>query len=103
MHGLLITFTAAPPLAELAEPFRRFAEGLRGIDGFVSKAWLNDGRTVGGFYLFTDRAAAEAYLGSAMVADLQATDGFTEFAVRHFDVIDDLSAMTGIPAALPSS
>ncbi len=50
----------------------------------------------GGFHVFTDRAAADGYLGSDLAAGLMATDGFDNFQVRHFDVLDELSAMTGI-------
>ncbi len=51
-----------------------------------------------GFHVFTDRSAADAYLGSELAGGLMATDGFDNFQVQHFDVLDELSAMNGIPA-----
>lgn len=103
MHGILITFESDVPLDQLGEPFSQFADGLLTMNGFVSKAWLNDGTTVGGFYVFEDEGSAQSYLQSDMVAELQATPGFHDFAVRQFAVIDDLSARTGVAAAVSGS
>ena len=97
MHAVLITFTTATPVEELAEPFGQYAQALRTIDGLVSKTWIRDGDTVGGFHIFTSRDSAEAYLGSEMVAGLTGNPAFTGFAIRHFDVLDALSAVTGSP------
>jgi hypothetical protein len=98
MHSVLITFVSDVPVDQLSAPFSAFADGLQGVDGFVSKAWLQDGSTVGGFYVFRDEASADAYLGSPMVAELQANESFSDFAVRRFTVLDDLSARTGVAA-----
>ncbi|HSL97585.1 MAG TPA: YdhR family protein [Candidatus Deferrimicrobiaceae bacterium] len=97
MHAMLITFTSAVDVDDLQQPFHDYAEGLRSVDGLISKTWLHDGRTLGGFHLFTSRAAAEQYLDSAMVAGLTGTPAFSEFEIRHWEVLGDLSAMTGTP------
>ncbi len=102
MHGILVTFSSAAPLDQLAEPFRAFADGLQDVDGFVSKAWLNDGSVVGGFYVFRDASSADAYLEGPMVADLRTNESFSDFAVRRFTVLDHLSERTGV-AALPAT
>lgn len=99
MNGIFITFTTSIPLADLEAPFVEFANGLQEIDGLISKAWLQETDTkVGGFYLFTSEAAADAYLATPMVAGLQANPGFSDFEVRRFGVLAELSAMTGITA-----
>lgn len=98
MHGVLITFASSVPVDQLSEPFHAYADGLQGVDGLVSKAWLDDESTVGGFHVFRDEAAADAYLSSDMVAELQANEAFSDFAVRRFNVLDDLSARTGVVA-----
>jgi len=97
MHGVLITFTCAASRDDVAEPFRDYAEALRSQPGLVSKAWIATDDGYGGFHVFTDRAAADAYLGSDLAAGLMATDGFDDFQVTHYDVLDELSAMTGVP------
>jgi hypothetical protein len=67
------------------------------VPGFVSKTWLRDGETLGGFHLFTDRHATDAYLASEMVAGLTANAAFPGFAIRHGAVLEELSGMTGSP------
>ena len=97
MHAVLITFTSAAPVEELAEPFTEYARALCSVDGLVSKTWIRDGDTVGGFHIFTTAEVADAYLGSEMVAGLTSNPAFSGFAIRHFDTIDELSAITGSP------
>jgi hypothetical protein len=97
MHAVLITFTSAAPVEELAEPFAEYARALCSVEGLISKTWIRDGDIVGGFHIFTTGVAAEAYLGSEMVAGLTSNPAFSGFAIRHFDTIDELSAITGSP------
>lgn len=99
MHAVIITFRSTIPLDQLAEPFADFARALTGIDGFVSKTWLNEGETLGGSYVFETEAAARAYLDSPMVAELTATEGFSDFEVRTFSVVDELTSLTTPTAA----
>ncbi len=96
MYALMITFESDIELDALRQPFADYAGALGSVPGLNSKAWIRDGSTLGGFHLFADRSAADLYLTSDMVAGLQATDGFHDFEVRGFEVLDDLSAKTGI-------
>lgn len=98
MYGLLVTFETKIPLADLAEPFTDYANALNNVAGLLTKTWLNDGDTVGGFHLFADKQAAESYLQSELAQGLMATDGFDAFESRGFEVLEELSAMTGIGA-----
>ena len=103
MHGLLVTFRSTVPVEHLAQPFGAYADGLMDVPGLVSKAWLNDGATIGGFYLFSDRSSLDAYLSSPMVAELRGNPAFDDFEVRTFDILDDLSGRTGIRAEVLSA
>lgn len=96
MFAVHITFQSTIPTDQLVGPFTDFARALQEVPGFVTKAWLSVDDRLGGFYVFADEASAQAYLASEMVADLQATDGFSDFQVALFDVFDELSALTGI-------
>ena len=88
------------PTEDLVGPFTDFADGLQKVDGFISKAWLQESDSVvGGFYLFRDTASVEAYLASDMVAELQQNPSFSDFQVRDFEILSELSARTGIPVA----
>ena len=97
MHAVLITFTTEATPDELAGPFADYAHGLCSMDGLVSKTWIRDGDTVGGFHVFTSRTTADAYLESDMAAGLIANPAFNDFVVRHYDILDELSAITGSP------
>lgn len=94
MHALLITFTSKADEQELNSVASEFAEAVRDVPGLLSKAWLADGSTSGGFYLFTDREAAEAYADGPLVAKLRAYPAFSDLGVRHFAVDPELSART---------
>ena len=96
MYGLLITFEADAPLEDLAAPFVDYAEALNQMPGLLKKAWLHDGRTLGGFHLFASKADADGYMASPLAQGLMATDGFDNFEANGFEVLEELSAMTGI-------
>jgi Putative mono-oxygenase ydhR len=98
MHALLITFRSAVPPEAIADDMRAYADALAGVDGLVSKAWLHDGDVLGGFYVFRDADAASAYLAGDLVAGMRSVPVFSGFAVRRFDLLDDLGARTGVPA-----
>jgi hypothetical protein len=94
---VLITFTTETAPDELAEPFADYARGLCSMNGLVSKTWIRDGNTLGGFHVFTSRATADAYLDSAMAAGLISNPAFSDFVVRHYDILEELSVITGSP------
>jgi quinol monooxygenase YgiN len=96
MHGVLIKFDCGASAEELEEPFTQYAQALQQQPGLINKAWIATDNGYGGFHVFADRAAADYYLGSELAAGLMATDGFDNFQVQHFDVLDKLSAMTGV-------
>ncbi len=100
MHAVLITFTSSASLDELKAPFTDYANALRGIQGLIVKTWIRDGSTLGGFHIFANRQDAESYLSSEMVAGLTSNPAFSDFQIRHFDVLEELSAITGSPQAV---
>ncbi len=100
VHAVLITFTSSASLDDLKAPFTDYANALRGVQGLVLKTWIRDGSTVGGFHIFASRQDAEGYLNSEMVAGLTSNPAFSDFQIRHFDVLEELSAMTGSPQAV---
>jgi hypothetical protein len=82
------------------DEYRKLAEHraptLAGVPGLVSKLWLVDEerRHAGGAYLFSDRAAANAYLEGPIVAGLRANPVFRQLSVRSFDVLLAPSTVT---------
>ncbi len=97
MHAVLITFESAAEMDDLKGPFTDYANALHGMGGLVCKTWIRDESTLGGFHIFTSREAADSYLGSDLAAGLIANEAFSGFEIRHFDVLDEFSAITGSP------
>jgi hypothetical protein len=95
MHAVLITFQSTADLDSLIEPFTDYAHALATVPGLVTKTWLRDGATLGGFHLFTGRGMAESYLNSTMVAGITANSAFSEFRIQHYSVLEELSQITG--------
>ena len=75
---------------------RQLAEALRDgvVPGFVSKTWLSDGPTRGGFYLFQDRADADRYLEGMFTQDITNNRAFSDVRVERYDINQAMSAMT---------
>jgi hypothetical protein len=106
MHAIMITFESHVGLEALREPsgslfqFDNYVTNLRDRSGFISKTWLRNGATFGGFYLFADKAAAERYLDEVMAPLGRANPSLAHVQVHHFDVDEDASAVTrGLPTA----
>lgn len=106
MHAIVITFDTTKGLQELRRPsgspmrIDEYIIDLRARPGFLTKTWLRDGETLGGFYLFADRAAAEHYLAEEIEPLGRANPAVTNLQVRRFDVQEKLSEFTlGLPVA----
>jgi hypothetical protein len=101
MYALLVTYTSAVPTVLLRDAQIAFAEQLVSTPGFVSKTWLHEGTTHGGFYLFDSREAAEAYVNGQLFASLGAAPVISDVTVRGYDVQSDLGVLTaaGRPVA----
>jgi hypothetical protein len=97
MHAVLVTFHSSVAADELVEPFTQYAEQMRSVPGLVAKTWIRDEEIIGGFHVFLSRADADRYLGGEMVAGLTSNEAFDDFAITRYDVLDDLSRLTGTP------
>ncbi len=95
MYALHVTFTSTIDAADLRDGQIEFAEHLATVPGFVSKSWLRDGSTLGGFYLFRTREAAEAYLDGPLFGLLRANAAFRDLTVRGYTVDTELAALAG--------
>jgi hypothetical protein len=89
MIAALITFELASPLSleEATAKFESTAPNYRGLDHLISKAYIRseDGRTVGGFYVWDSRAAAVTMYGGDWEARVTAVYG-AKPCLRYFDV-----------------
>ena len=51
-------------------------------------------RKAGGIYLFADSVSLEAYLNSEIVAGIVSHPALSDFSVKQFDVMTEVSAVT---------
>ena len=103
---LQIEFEFACTPDEYRKLVEHVAPAIAGVQGLVSKLWIidEDRRRAGGAYLFSDRAAAAAYLGGPIVARLRENPAFRNVTARLFDVLSAPSELTRAfrgPAVLP--
>ena len=102
MHAVFITYTSSVKREDLREPYTQYAQALAGgrIPGFVSKTWLANGDTHGGFHLFHDREAADRYLTEMFEPNVAANPAFSNIRIERFEVNEELSGLThGLAAA----
>ena len=52
MHSMLVTFKTTASLDELAGFASDLAHAVTAVPGLISKTWVANGDTIGGFYLF---------------------------------------------------
>ncbi len=87
-------------LACTVDDYRKIAEHraptIASVPGLISKLWIVDEthQRAGGAYLFSDRAAATAYLEGPIVTALRANPAFRQVTTRLFDIIPAPSEVT---------
>lgn len=86
MHAVMVTFTTAAPLEDVAEEFSARTP-VSPASGLVQCVWLADGDTVGGFHVFEDGRSADAYLSGPLFGAISVNASFSDFRLRHFDVL----------------
>ncbi len=96
MHAVLITYTSTVDRENLREPYTQYAQALADgrIPGLISKIWLANGNTHGGFHLFRDREAADRLLAEMFDPIVGQNPIFSNIRIEHFEVNEELSSMT---------
>lgn len=93
---LQIEFEFTCTLDEYRNVVEHVAPAVAGVPGLLSKLWLvdEDRRHAGGAYLFSNRAAATAYLEGPIIAGLAHNPAFRHVTVRLLDVLSAPSEVT---------
>ena len=102
MHAVFITYSSLVSREDLSGPYTQYAEALAAgrIPGFVSKTWLANGDTHGGFHIFRDREAADRYLAEMFEPVVGQNPVFSNIRIERFEVGEELSGMTNGLAAM---
>ncbi|MBW8011740.1 MAG: YdhR family protein [Chloroflexi bacterium] len=75
------------------------ASQFAAVAGLRWKIWMiNEAESeAGGFYMFDDEASLNAFLEGPLAAQVTSHPALSEFSVKQFDVMEDLTAITRGP------
>lgn len=96
---LQINFKYHVSRAEYETAVAPLAAPIAAMPGLVWKVWLmNEAeQEAGGIYLFTDGSTLDAYLNSDIVAGIISHPALSDFSVKQFEVMEEVSAVTRGP------
>jgi hypothetical protein len=96
---LQVNFKYSMPSEDYRQAVAPAADPIAAVDGLCWKVWIeNEAESeAGGIYLFSDAASAQAFLEGPIVAAVVSNPAFSDFSVKQFDVMDELSAVTRGP------
>lgn len=105
MHAQLITYTPVniDPDRYLAEFIGPFTDYFEKLDTLVTKVWFGSGASGqhGGFYVWKDKQAMDAFMSSEAAADIMSRPYITEIGSVDWPVNVDSSLRTrGIAASV---
>ena len=96
---LQINFKFNVTPAEYVQAVTPLAEPIAATPGLAWKVWImNEAeRESGGIFLFESGEAVDAYLNSEIVAGIVSHPALSDFSVKQFDVMEDVTAVTRGP------
>jgi hypothetical protein len=85
--------------AEYEQAASGLVNGIAAVGGLRWKVWImNEAeQEAGGIYLFDDEASMKAYLEGPIVAQLTSHPALSDFSVKQFDVMDEVTLITRGP------
>ena len=85
--------------AEFEGAATSLGQDFANVAGLVWKIWLINAEQseAGGIYLFGDEAAFDAFKASPLFAGVANHPALSEFSVKEFDVLNDVSRVTRAP------
>lgn len=84
---------------EYAQAVSPLAEDFAAVPGLRWKIWMineSEGEA-GGIYLFDDEASVKALLEGALAAKVTGHPALSDFSVKQFDVMEDVTVITRGP------
>ena len=96
---LQLNFKFSVSGAEYEEAVSPLANEIAAVAGLRWKVWLmNEAESeAGGIYLFDDEASVKAYLEGPIVAQVTSHPALSDFSVKQFDVMENVTAITRGP------
>jgi hypothetical protein len=85
--------------AEYEKAVSPLASQFAAVDGLRWKIWMinEEEREAGGIYLFDDEASVKAFLEGPLAAQVTSHPALSDFSVKQFDVMENVTAITRGP------
>ena len=85
--------------ADYRQTVAPLADDVAAVPGLRWKVWIinEEQSEAGGLHLFDDEAALQAYLESALVAQITSHPALSDFSVKQFDVMEEVTEITRGP------
>ena len=99
MHILIINFELnGIDRTQYEGACAEIAEHFAVIPGLITKSWLanEETNTYGGVYVFENEQSLLDYQASELYAEVGANPAFKNFRITNFEVLGDLSKITGV-------
>ncbi len=96
---LQINFKFNVTKAEYEQAVSALADDFAALAGLRWKIWImNEAeKEAGGYYMFEDAASVKAFLEGPLAAKVTSHPALSDFSVKQFDVMDDMSKITRGP------
>ena len=96
---LQLNFKFSVTAAEYEGAVSGLADQFAAVPGLRWKIWIINAAEgeAGGFYYFDDEAALNAMLASPLAAQVTGHPALSDFSVKQFDVMDEVTAITRGP------
>jgi hypothetical protein len=107
MSGTLLqlNFTLHVSASEYEQAVAALADQFAALDGLRWKIWMINAaeQAAGGIYLFDDAEAVQAFLQGSLAAQVTSHPALSDFSVKQFDVMEDLTSITRGPITAHAS
>ena len=96
---LQVNFNYNVSAEDYAQTVSGLGDAFANVSGCLWKIWLIDEerKEAGGIYLFEDAASIQAMLDSELIAGVISHPALSNFSVKQFDVLEEVSRITRAP------
>jgi hypothetical protein len=96
---LQLNFKFSVSKAEYEQAVSPLAKDFAAVPGLRWKIWIiNEAKKeAGGYYMFEDEASVKAYLEGPLAAGVTGHPALSDFSVKQFDVMEDVTKTTRGP------